>query len=589
MRYFYTLILSLCLSLNVFAQGGKTEVEKYTYGKQLIDEGKYQPGIVVLQDMLGLKNVTLQPYALTLIGYAYYQEGNYTEAENNLVKATTIYTDWSEKEQANYLLGSTYIKSSKISESIKIASQLKDENLKVDLNKMIVIALKEMSLEDVSTLQSSYPENTAVATVLFEKIQGLPENKRDEEKYQSLATQLGLSTVKEHAVRVSEKKDKYTVAVLLPFFTESTDGSALRVKNEFVYNIYQGILMGKDYLVKRDINIDVVAYDTKRDTTHLKQLLENPEMMNADLIIGPLYGDMLPLVQKFSNETGVPMVNPISNNSSIIENASNAFLVTSTPKTIGKSLGKRLRAEELATLAEIPEEDSLRIKADTVETYVVFGHSTKEKQMAAAFKESYEAEGGKIAAYQEFDPVDGFNLLQEMFDPLAYVDSLEIVKDSTAHVFIAVTNEIEALNTVSALLSLGTVASAYVPQEWLKFKQLSYTQMESAKINLLYPNWFDDDSFRAKSFIADYQEKFNNQPSNFVYEGFETLFIFGTILHQYGNGFVKELQESDEYIKGYLRPAYNYKEAQDNQYVPIIQFIDGDLKNMAPTNDDMTK
>ncbi|MBD0399810.1 ABC transporter substrate-binding protein [Flammeovirga sp. EKP202] len=580
MRYFYTLILTFLFSMNAFAQGGKTEVEKYTYGKQLIDQGKYQPAIVVLQDMMSLKGATLQPYALTLIGYAYYQEGKFAEAQNNLNKAITTYADWDEKEQARYLLGSSYLKTKKYNESLKLSSEITDAHLQKEYSAMIYQELSTLSVEELKPICEAN-DNEELATLLFHKLLQQPKEERDEALLNKLSTNLGIE-INKHVVRKSEKKDKYTVAVVLPFFTETTDGDALRVKNEFVYNIYQGILIAQEYLVKREVNIDIVAYDTKRDTTHLKGLLEDPKMMNVDLIVGPLYADMLPLVKKFSNETGIPMVNPISNNSAVIENTSNAFIASSTPETIGKSLGKRLRAQELVALEQYPEDDSLRIQADTVQTYVVFGHSTKEKQMAAAFKEAYEAEGGKIAAYQEFDPVDGFTLLQEMFDPLAYDDSLEVVKDSTAHVFIAVTNEVEALSTVSALLSLGTVASAYVPQEWLKYKQLSYSQMETAQINILYPNWFDDDSFRAKTFIAEYQEKFNNQPSSFVYDGFETLFTFGLILNEYGNGFVQDLKASDQFRKGYLTPAYNYKDAQDNQYVPIIQFVDGDLKNTTP-------
>ncbi|NME67707.1 ABC transporter substrate-binding protein [Flammeovirga aprica] len=581
MRYFYTLILTFLFSFNALAQGGKTEVEKYTYGKQLIDQGKYQPAIVVLQDMMTLKGVTLQPYAYTLIGYAYYQEGNFIEAQNNLNKAITDYADWDEKEQAKYLLGCSYLKAKKYDESLMTVNGITDKKLRQELNTMIFQELEELSIEELKPICEANTENEDIATLLFDKILQQPKEERDQELLTKLSVHLGIE-INKHVVKKSEKKDKYTVAVVLPFFTETTDGNALRVKNEFVYNIYQGILIGQEYLAKRDVNIDIIAYDTKRDTTHLSALLEDPKMMNVDLIIGPLYADMLPIVKKFSNETGIPMVNPISSNSAVIEDASNAFITSSTPETIGKSLGKRLRAEELATLEQFPEGDSLRIQADTVQTYVVFGHSTKEKQMAAAFKEAYEAEGGKIAAYQEFDPVDGFNVVQEMFQPLAYDDSLEVVKDSTAHVFISVVNEVEALSTVSALLSLGTVASAYVPQEWLKYNQLSYSQMETAQINILYPNWFDDDSFRAKTFIAEYQEKFNNQPSGFVYNGFETMFAFGMILNDYGNGFVQKLRSSDEFRKGYLTPAYNYKNAQDNQYVPIIQFIDGDLKNKTP-------
>ncbi|AZQ63605.1 tetratricopeptide repeat protein [Flammeovirga pectinis] len=583
MNYLYTLLFSILVSASVFAQnnGGKTESDKYNYAKELIDQGKYAPGIVVLEDVLSMKGATLQPYALTLIGYADYQQKKYTEAETTLLKVTSTYPSWEQLDNANYLLACSYLKQGKVKETVGMFDKIKDQSLKDELTLLSKDAAQGLSYEEIYKVYTAYPTNEMVGFVLLEKIKEQPKEQRDQELYQKLATGLGVSIDAVHKVREGKFKEVYTIATILPFFTETIDGDALRVKNEFVYNIYQGILLGKEYLEKRDVKVNILAFDTKRDTTHLQELLAKPEMENVDLIIGPLYADMLPIVQQYSNETGVPMVNPISNNSSIIEGVSSAFLVTSTPYTVGSTLGKKLRAQELQAL-EMFEVDSLKLQADTVQTYVVFGHSTKEKELAKSFKEAYEAEGGKIAAFQEFDPVDGFNVLQEMFDPLAYVDSLEIVKDSTANVFIAVTNEIEALNTISALLSLGTVATTYVPEEWLKFKQLSYAQMESAKINILFPNWYNDDSYRAKSLIAEYQAKFNNQPSDFVFKGFETIFSFGMILKEYGSGFVTPLKESEALRKGYLVPAYNYFEGQDNQYVPIIQFIDGDLKNMTP-------
>ncbi|WP_281615442.1 tetratricopeptide repeat protein [Flammeovirga sp. SubArs3] len=586
MKHIFTLLFCVILSMPLLAQsnGGKTESDKYTYAKQLIDQGKYQPGIVVLEDMLNMKNVTLQPYALTLMGYAYYQEGNYQEASAQLQKVVSLYSSWNHLDEARYLLGNVYVKEGKVDEAIELFNKITTDSFAENINTITHHSAEDLTYEEVKSLYDKYPNNEIVQLVLLEKLQSLPEDQKDNELLEKLAQNLGVE-ISKHFVKKSEFKDVYTVAVMLPFFTETTDGAALRVKNEFVYNIYQGILLGKEYLEKRDIKVDVLAFDTKRDTTHIKSLLSEASMKNVDLIVGPLYANMIPYVQAFSDSTGIPMVNPISNNSSIIADHPNAFLVTSTPATIGKSLGHHLREQELAALELIPEEDSMRIKADTVEAYVIFGHSTKEKKMAASFKEAYEEKGGKIAVYQEFDPVDGFKITQELFDPLAKViegDSIEFVKDSTAHVFVAVTNEVEALSTISALLSLGPEATTYVPEEWLKFKQLSYGQMESAKINIMFPSWYNDDDYRVKTLIADYQEKFNNQPTDFVFKGFETIFTFGSILHEYGNGFVSALQESEKQRKGYMLPAVNYFESQDNQYVPIIQFVDGDLKNTTP-------
>lgn len=585
MKRLYTVLFCLIFSFQAWSQDGpgKTEAEHYAYAKKLIDQRNYQPGKTILEKMMTMKNASLQPYALMLMAHANYEEKNYTETVKNLEKIETSYPNWENKEEVNYLKGCALVKSGNLDQALVSFNNVKSEKYQDYIKTFTTQKASDLTIDELKPLSEKYNDNEILKLALLEKLQDQPEDQVDKALLEQLATDLGIS-IEKHVIRKTQHKDVYNIAVVLPFFTETTDGTALRVKNEFVYNIYQGILIAKDYLDKRDIRLNIQTFDTKRDSAHVREVLNQEDFKNIDLIVGPLYADMIPVVQKFSSESGIPMVNPISKNDMIIEGYPNSFLTSTTSKTIGKYLGTKLRKDELANLELLPEEDSIRIKADTVEAYVIFGHSTKEKEMAKSFKEAYEKEGGKIAVFQEYDPVDGFNVAQELFDPLAFVDldSIQYVRDSTAHVFISVTNEVAALSTVSALLSLGTVADVYVPEEWLKFKQLSYAQMESAGINILFPSWYNDDTYNAKLFVKKYHEQFNNQPSDFVFKGFETMFTFGNILKEYGNGFVNPLKQNEKLMKGYMQEAFNYYESQDNQYIPIIQFIDGDLKNMTP-------
>ncbi|OHX67045.1 outer membrane protein assembly factor BamD [Flammeovirga pacifica] len=585
MKRLYTVLFCLIFSFSAWSQDGpgKSEAEHYAYAKKLVDQGNYQPAITILEKTLLMKNASHQPYVLMLMATANYKEGNFDETLQNLNQIETQYSDWNNKEEVTYLKGCSYLKKNDLDNAIASFSDLKTDSYKKDVDSFTQHYVNTLTIDELKTLSEKYNDNEILKVELLEKLQSQPKDQVDQILLEKLAEELGIA-IHHHVIRKTQHKDVYNVAVVLPFFTESTDGSALRVKNEFVYNIYQGILIAKDYLEKRNVKLNVLTFDTKRDTAHVKEILSQEDFNSVDLIIGPLYADIIPVVQKFSSTSGIPMVNPISSNNMIIDEYPNSFLATSTHNSIGKYLGTKLRKKELENLELLPEEDSIRIKADTVVSYVIFGHSTKEKEMAKSFKEAYEKDGGKIAVFQEYDPVDGFNVAQELFDPLGFVDldSIQFVKDSTAHVFISVTNEVAALSTVSALLSLGTVSDTYVPEEWLKFKQLSYTQMESARINILYPNWYNDDTYNAKTFIKKYQDRFNNQPSDFVFKGFETMFTFGNILKDHGNGFVKPLMESEALKQGYMQEAYNYYQSQDNQYIPIIQFVDGDLKNMTP-------
>ncbi|WP_439184743.1 LysM peptidoglycan-binding domain-containing protein [Carboxylicivirga taeanensis] len=168
----------------------------------------------------------------------------------------------------------------------------------------------------------------------------------------------------------SVSKPSIAVALLLPFNVEATrnvnftteevEGDTIEVEREkrklslhskvFV-EFYQGTLLALDALKKEGVNVDLFVYDTAPDTNKVKQILLKPELMHADLIIGPAYSSNLKLVSEFSKRNNIPMVYPLSTSNSEMEsnpilfqaNTPDTLMINAmTQKVIQSSRGKRL-------------------------------------------------------------------------------------------------------------------------------------------------------------------------------------------------------------------------------------------------------
>ncbi|WP_430809364.1 MULTISPECIES: LysM peptidoglycan-binding domain-containing protein [unclassified Carboxylicivirga] len=160
------------------------------------------------------------------------------------------------------------------------------------------------------------------------------------------------------------------VALLLPFNVEATqqgnlemkevDGDTievvrekrrLSVRSKVFVEFYQGTLLALETLKKEGVNIDMFVYDTAPDTNRVKEILMQPELMHADLIIGPAYSTNLKYVSDFSRRFSIPMVYPLSTTNSELYNnpllfqanaADTLMLERMAQKMIEESNGSRM-------------------------------------------------------------------------------------------------------------------------------------------------------------------------------------------------------------------------------------------------------
>lgn len=97
------------------------------------------------------------------------------------------------------------------------------------------------------------------------------------------------------------------IAYLLPFMTQSS-----RPDYKFS-DFYQGALLAIKEAADNGIRMEVYTYDTDKTTLKTQQVVQEPNLQNCDLIIGPAYPNQIQPVSDFAYQYHINTVIPFTN------------------------------------------------------------------------------------------------------------------------------------------------------------------------------------------------------------------------------------------------------------------------------------
>ncbi|MBX7182799.1 MAG: LysM peptidoglycan-binding domain-containing protein [Bacteroidia bacterium] len=113
------------------------------------------------------------------------------------------------------------------------------------------------------------------------------------------------------------------VSLLLPFYLKDyvfSDTIPFKVGANSVnaLDFYQGAMLAIDSLKGRGLHYHVSVFDVVSDSVQTKQILKRKEVQQSHLIIGPFYNSTFETVAKFAKEQKIPLVSPMIQNSKIL-------------------------------------------------------------------------------------------------------------------------------------------------------------------------------------------------------------------------------------------------------------------------------
>lgn len=547
------LLLGVFQTFISFSQ--QTWKEDYNRAKQVYQMQKYA---IAMEYFLPVTSPdptnAYTSYAQYYYSLSAYKAGKYNEARQMLLQLINRDPQWKQKNEADYLLAAVYFGLKQYQTSIEALATVKGMDITVtEFKQANYPAINP--LDTLIRLQRIYSTDKELAKALFNKLAKSPKGSKNNMLYEYLAQEFKFTKQTQTVEYV--KKSVYHVAVIFPL--NLSDNILEHPRNSYVDEMYQGILTAIDSLKTQGLNVSLHVYDADKDVNKIQSIISYPEMKTMDLIIGPLYPALIPYVTAFGEANNIPVINPISLNSNIIQNTTQTLLFQPTLEAIAGQAADFAKKEFVYRKNDSKDNDT-KAKTDVV---IFYTSDIKDSLLALYYRDSTKAKGFVVAKYVLINK-SNISSINRMFTD-------EISLSKLSHIFVASSEPALASNIVSALEITRLSIPVITKSEWLDINNQTYEQFERRQIYFIYSDFiaFYDPSY--KLFKSAYIQKYNMYPTKYSVLGYELMTLVGNTMKQTGTGYYNALRTSSTQ-KGHFMTGFNYSKLPCNNYVPIYYF-----------------
>lgn len=308
--------------------------------------------------------------------------------------------------------------------------------------------------------------------------------------------------------------EELNISLLLPLTASG------RVSPAFA-EFYRGFLMGLEDLKAKGRSVKVTLFDTQKSKEKIRNIVNNEEFRASNLIVGPVYEELMPAVLKYAEDMSIPVVSPLATTSKI--NSGALFQMAPAPQNRYAKVGDLLESERQITLISTDKIDteyetsvkSLIGEREFVNREFVYEHpSAINDRIRWAKRYNREPEPSKG-------------------------DLSDIIgADSVEHtIFITANNETDVDRILSAITS-AEVALRSRSQRVAKYKVMGnakwnqYTNIDKSMLfqdNVIFFSSYHakSDNAEVKAFDNRYIKEFGSLPSLYAYRGYDVAKIFG--------------------------------------------------------------
>jgi len=501
-------------------------------------------------------------YALS----AYHQKFN-SVARDMLLQVKKLYPDWDQQPEVNYWLAKIYFDQRQYFQAMQV---LKEYPALSGQNNVQVMKEHYLSkIEDVETMRMMWEEHTEDITVgkaLAKAISKQPFLEQDSRLLDSLVTKFKFNRGEFAASLkpVNVYKEQYVVSLLFPFLAKTLEPTTATKVNQSILDLYLGMKMAQDTLMKQGIKIDLRSYDTERSLAATASLLELAELKNADLLVGPLFQNQTKVVQDFSINNKINMISPVSNNTDFLGENPFALLLQPSNEIIG------------ARSAEWVSKNVYNKNC-----MVFFGESAKDSVTAKSFLRRANELGLNIVWAERVSKDNSGDIFKKLATPVEYDEfknpiQFELKRDSIGSVFVASDDPIIYTKVISGVDTRADSTVIVGNETWLNNAAANFATYERLHLTMAAPTYSSHSNPNYKVFRKEFVRRHGVLPTEFSKVGYEFIWFVGNCLKKHGVYFQDGLRNQGFY-PGYLFKGYDFRDARSNQYVPFIRFRSGEL------------
>ncbi len=370
------------------------------------------------------------------------------------------------------------------------------------------------------------------------------------------------------SAQIGESVQKtYRVAIFSPLYLDSLfaegtyrHGKAVPKFAQAGLHFVQGAQIALDSMMLSNTNTEVSFYDSKAYSENISHLISTHKLDSTDLIIGAVKDAEFSQLAAYAKQRNIPFISSVfPNDGGITENP---FLVI---------LNSTLKAH-----------------CEAIHTYLMQNHGTDKIILAT----SVGSQESKIAAYlQQINENEGKPLLN--IREINYKDNfgtLASVLDSTRKNII-IGGSLSAGFTTDLLKTVYGFRKNYQVQligmpNWDGFSELRKPVYKDFSVMYTTPFNNTKNEILYRTLQNAYLRKFKGFPSDMSFKGFESVYIFTTLLSRYHEDFMSHLNDSYKGFNEYnFRPVFLSKKSIvpdyfENKHMYFMRIMNGKISRV---------
>lgn len=311
--------------------------------------------------------------------------------------------------------------------------------------------------------------------------------------------------------------------------TNETERISSRAHN--FLDFYEGFLLAVDSLKRDGLSLNISVFNTSKNVNDSKKLFNEKGLKESDLIIGPVYPELLKPFGNFSRENRINIVSPLSQNNELLAGNPYYFQVNASLPVQFNEFVSNVNFCKNENLVFVYEDDSATL-------------TISKKNKGLVMSRMKQCANSDSIRFKEFFYKPGI-ITAEIKDKL----NQSIISDKE-NIFI-VSSESEAFvsDFLSQLFALNTYYSykvkVYGFPHWQKYKNVPIEYYYKLNLHLFTPFYVDYSRKAVKRFVDDYRHYYRSEATQYSFQGYDIGLYFLKAMKKYGVDFKYCLKNLD--------------------------------------------
>lgn len=377
----------------------------------------------------------------------------------------------------------------------------------------------------------------------------------------------------ENAIITSKKLNVYNVAIVLPFLSDrfSTNGGGLPQNSEWALGFYGGVRLALEDLERENIKLQISVVDDRASETYTPQLLNNRDIQNAQLIIGPYRREIARQLADYAKATDKILLSPYTTSDSVTARNPNYVQVNPSLQThcqaITRHARQRYRPEQIVLLCRTREED--RLEYFQQENALISKGINVKRFTKYVVPDNVELNSGQLSSLMRSDT------------------TVFIVPSFSSESFIA-----SFLRKLDLAKRENQTIVVYGMPQWMDYETIDFEYFERLNVHISTSSFFNPLSPDVQFFKRRFFDRYGSIAKEEAFLGYDVTFFGAKMLQKYGTKFqyfmekepTQMLHTRFEFERVINLPTNSYNTENlpiqrfENKYVNILHFEDYQFK-----------